>query len=226
MHSSVALSSTDFSFTLAGAPASLADILPGFTERDRLGIVVRRPCGIVGASTLLMAAVTAFFDRQRDIHGDEEFFVYPDYFAFHLGGPLGAGGWLDIWPEHKEVVVPQADEETLLRAINDRGVTRLLVQDGPAKEVAFQPQTRSSAEGRIVTALAYSAEGRVAEADVTVRGTAVTESYVERTLREARDVPIDVREAIASARPSLDEDGAPLESYRRLELEDGLRLLG
>jgi hypothetical protein len=225
MHSST-LSATDFSLTLDGGPASLADVLPGFDERDRVGIVVRRPCGVVGASTLLLAAVTAFFDGQRAIHGDAEFFIYPDYFTFHVGGPLGAGGWLDIWPEHKEVVVPDGDAEALLRAINDRAITRLLVPDGAARDVAFERQTRASAQGRIVTALAYSAAGRVPNADVTVRGTSVTESFVDRTLQEARDIPVAAREAIGATRPALDDDGAPVESYRRLELDEALRLLG
>ncbi len=38
----------------------------------------------------------------------------------------------DVWPDHKEVTVPDHAEE-LLQAINDRGITRLLVEDGAAR---------------------------------------------------------------------------------------------
>lgn len=35
---------------------------------------------------------------------------------------------LDVWPPHKEVIVPNEPEQ-ILEAINDRGITRLLVED-------------------------------------------------------------------------------------------------
>ena len=59
-------------------------------------------------------------DRQRARGG--AFFIYPDYFLFHVGGPLGDHSMLDIWPSHKEVVVPD-QAEALLQAINDRAIT-------------------------------------------------------------------------------------------------------
>ena len=126
MHTAAELTHTDFAFRVEGQPGSLADILPKFAEPDRVGAVVRQPCGVVGASVLILAAVTAFYDAQRAKGG--EFFIYPDYFLFHAGARLGDHGMLDIWPAHKEVVVPDEPEE-LLRAINDRGITRLLVED-------------------------------------------------------------------------------------------------
>ena len=55
-----------------------------------------------------------------------QFFAYPDYFALHVGQPHGSLRKLDVFPDHKEIVVP-ADAESIVRAINDRGITRLLV---------------------------------------------------------------------------------------------------
>ena len=52
MHSSRELRSASFAITVDGDPAAVADVLPGFRDGDRLGIVVRRPCGAVGASAL------------------------------------------------------------------------------------------------------------------------------------------------------------------------------
>jgi len=58
-----------------------------------------------------------------------DFFIYPDYFLFHVGRPLGDHARLDIWPRRKEVVVPE-DPQGVLDAINDRAITRLVVEDG------------------------------------------------------------------------------------------------
>jgi hypothetical protein len=157
MHTADELTSESFALTVKGRPARLTDILPGFDERDRLGVVVRRPCGAVGASALVLACVTAFYDAQRA--RSDSFFIYPDYFFFHVGGRLGDHGMLDVWPDHKEVVVPE-DPEAILRAVNDRAVTRLLIEDREPEQPEFEPQTLASAESRIVSALAYSADGR------------------------------------------------------------------
>jgi len=222
MHSSRELRSSAFGVTLDGAPATVLDVLPGFAAADRMGIVVRRPCGAVGASALLLAAVTAFYDVHRS--GGEDFFVYPDYFVFHVGRPLGRHNRLEIWPPHKEVVVADEPEE-VLRAINDRGITRLVVEDGAPGEGAFARETLASARGRIVTALAYSANGRTRAADVAIAANDVTESYVAGVLDQSRDVPAGERDRIAAARARLREGDRPVETYRRVALDEALGLL-
>jgi hypothetical protein len=222
MHSSRELSSSAFDVTLDGAPGTVLDVLPGFVDADRVGIVVRRPCGVVGASALLLAAVTAFYDVQRE--RGEDFFVYPDYFVFHVGRRLGSHNRLEIWPPHKEVVVADEPEE-VLRAINDRGITRLVVEDGAPGEGAFARETLASARGRIVTALAYSANGRTRDADVTIASNDVAESYVSGVLEQSRDIAAAERDRIAAARAHLVENDRPVETYRRVALDEALGLL-
>lgn len=134
MYSAKELTSASFSLTVNGEEASFCDVFPGFEERDRLGIVVRQPGGALGASALILATITAFYDFQRARGGD--FFIYPDYYIFHVGQSHGDHAMLDIWPRHKEVVVLD-DPEGLLQAINDRAITRLLVED-------IEPATRRS----------------------------------------------------------------------------------
>lgn len=213
MHTADELTSDAFVITVGGRPAGVTDVFPDFDERDRLGVVVRRLCGGVGASALVLACITAFYDAQRA--RSDDFFIYPDYFFFHVGRRLGDHGMLDVWPDHKEVVVPD-EPEHVLRAINDRGVTRLLVEDGRPGSPGFEPQTLASAESRIQTALAYSADGRVEEADVSVAANDVTESYVAAVL-EGAQLPL--------AREALRENGRPVETYRRLTLTEALTLL-
>ena len=235
MHSSSELRSDDFDIELDGGSATLEDLFAGFEEHDRVGAVVRDPVGAVGASTLLLAAVTRFYDFQRAKGG--EFFIYPDYFLFHVDHARGEHGMLDVWPSHKEVVVVDHPEQ-LLEAINDRGITRLLVPDGPRGEPRFERQTLASAQSRIVSALAYSPTGRVAQGDVRIAANDVTESYVNAVLdpddaeqaagpyaNNVGEVDAEIRRQIRAERAALLENGRPVETYRRLGLDDALAML-
>ena len=40
-------------------------MFPGFDEHDRLGIVIHDDLGAAGAGSLILATVTAFYDRLR-----------------------------------------------------------------------------------------------------------------------------------------------------------------
>jgi hypothetical protein len=221
VHTSDELTSDAFEIRIDGQQMALIDVLPGFDVHDRLGIVIRDAGGAVGASALILAAITAFYDEQR--RRSRDFFVYPDYFCFHVGARFGDHGMLDIWPGHKEVVVAD-DAEEILRAVNDRGITRLLVPEGTPGEPELERQTLASAVGRIVTALVYSPSGRVAEGDVTVAGTGVTERYVAAVLEQSAFGPGRLAE-IEAGRSGLLDGGRPVETYRRISVEHALGLL-
>lgn len=236
-----------FEIELAGRPARLDELFEDFTEHDRLGLVLRRPCGAVGASALIAATITAFYDIQRS-RGDD-FFIYPDYYLFHVGAPLGDHARLDIWPRRKEVVV-EDDPERILEAIDDRGITRLGVEHGPGRESKLDAELVASARSRIVSSFAYSATGRVDGADVRIASNDVVEGYVEAILEpEARvarlraeggggeqradaiaaraaEVAPEVRRELRLARRELVEDGVPVETYRRIDLDEALALVG
>src|SRR5688572_10874276 len=165
MHSSRELRSSSFEVRVDGRAARLEDLFEGFGEQDRLGVVMSRPCGAVGASALIAATITAFYDFHR-ARGDD-FFVYPDYYLFHVGRPLGDHARLDVWPRRKEVVVA-AEPQAILEAIDDRAITRLLVEDGRPGAPDLDEEAVASARGRIATCIAYGAGGRVAAPDVRV----------------------------------------------------------
>jgi hypothetical protein len=212
-----------FEIEVAGRAARIQNLLPGFSEHDRIGLVMRRPCGALGASALLAAAITAFYDIQRA--RSEEFFVYPDYFLFHVGGPLGNHSRLDVWPRRKEVVVAN-DPDRILEAIDDRAITRLLVEDGEPSGAGLADEPVASARLRIRTSLAYSSAGRVPDADVRIASNPVTEGYVETVLERSEEIDPAVRRAIRLGRRALVEGGVPVESYRRIDLGEALALLG
>jgi hypothetical protein len=221
MHSTERLTSGSFAFAIGGRPATFDDVLPEWDERDRLGVVARQPCGAVGASLLILAAVTAFYDDWRRRAAD--FFAYPDFFIFHVGERMGSHGMLDIWPDHKEVVVPRGGED-LLRAINDRAVTRLLVVDGPPSASRFERQTLASV--KIRSALAYAASGRVADADIEVGGDAATEDYVAAVLDQSGPLDAAALMRMRAERATLVRDGRPVETYRRVTPDEALARLG
>jgi hypothetical protein len=202
MHTT-ALRDDAFTINVAGRAATIADVFPGFDDRDRLGIVVADDLGAAGAGSLILATVTAFYDGLRA--REAEFFAYADFFAFHVGRDRGTLRKLDVYPAHKEVVVP-AEPEMILEAINDRGVTRLLVPDGPAATPELAPETRHSALRRIRTALVYSPSGRTAPADVTVRGSAQSDAYIHAML----------------GRPG---EPLPAQAFRRVAVEEALGML-
>ena len=244
MHSSRELRSSSFEVRVEGGAAGIPDLFEGFGEQDRLGVVMSRPCGAVGASALITATITAFYDFHR-ARGDE-FFVYPDYYLFHVGRPLGDHARLDVWPRRKEVVVGE-EPQAILEAIDDRAITRLVVEDGGPAEAGLDDEVVASARGRIRTCLAYSSAGRVKDADVEIASNPVTEGYVEAILdpesRIARlraegnsariasiesrlgEVERDVRMRILRERSELVRDGVPVESYRRIGLDEALGLL-
>jgi hypothetical protein len=246
MHSSRDLRSDSFDISVGARPATLAHVFENFSEEDRLGVVVRRSCGAVGASTLICATITAFYDIQRARSSD--FFVYPEYYLFHVGGPHGDHARLDVFPRRKEPVVPE-DPEAVIEALNERAITRLVVEDGEPRESELDAAELASARSRIVSCLAYAPSGRVRDADVRIAGNDVTEGYVEAVLdpesrmatlragdegdqvlaetiaRRADEPPREERAALAASRAELMEDGRPVETYRRIDIDEALALL-
>lgn len=200
MHTT-ALRLHDFALTVDGHPATLPDLLPGFGERARLGIVLGADGAGLGAGMLVLAAVTAFYDRLRA--AGDGFFAYPDYFAFHVGHNRGTLRKVDVWPDHKEVVVP-ADGEEILRAVSDRAVTHLLVPDGPAGAPdALGRETTASARRSLHAALVYEPSGQTPGADVTVAGSDGAYAFVE-AMREWIGATVTVPATQSFRRVSID----------------------
>jgi hypothetical protein len=221
--------SKDFSFTIGGQRASLEEIFPDFNAQDRIGIIVSQPCGVTGASCLLMAAITRFYDVHRMRLGNErgKLRIYPDYFVFHVGKRHGIYREMDIWPPHKEIDV-ENDPEQILEAINDRGITRLLVEDIPPSPSTFLRETVSSAEQRIVSTLAYSSTGRVNPSDVVGFSPLSAEYYVLESLRDAKESKFLSEEEyhqLRRIRNNLVSDGIVMETYRRIELFTAIQML-
>ena len=225
MHSSTALQMDAFQIEVDGRPGGPGDVWSDFDRHDRVGIVLRDPLDALGASALMALSVTAFYDMLRAEHGDD-YHRYADFFLFGQASDVADYGELDWWPSHKYVCTGASAEE-LVRAINDRAITRLVVPWGPARNADLERQTRTSALARLRSAIAYDPRGRVDGADLAITADRVVESYVEVVLfagspwvDEARE-----REMKAWRETLFVAPKTTRETYRRVGVEEALALL-
>ena len=166
MHTATQLSRSKFSIDADGAPADLEALFPSWTRQDRFGVVVDGPCGAVGASLLIQAAITLFYETRPRPRTR----IYPEVYAFHVGRPHGDHSPFDFYPARKQVVV-ESDARSVLAAINDRAITRLAVVDGAPAPVEIEWQELGPARDRISSVFAYSPAGRVTDPDIVITGT-------------------------------------------------------
>ena len=202
--------------------SSFADLCPGFTAQDRLGIVVREPLAGTRNSAFILAAVTGFYDEQRE--RSSEFFTYPDYFVFHAGCEAADYAMFDVWPQHKCIVV-EDHPEAIFRAINDRAITILLLSQPVAahsaeRQETLQLQTRNSALSRIRHAFIQLQEARTDA--IGVIGNETTKRYVESVLAQSSGVSEDERELVRLHHSAATAGGPIKEWYGRLAVEAAL----
>ncbi|MCK9248331.1 MAG: hypothetical protein M0P31_05055 [Solirubrobacteraceae bacterium] len=226
MHTARQLDESLFTIEIDGRPTDRAALLRGWGPLDRLGVVTHEPLGTIGASHLLQLAITAFYDA-RPARRDRERPVYPDVFVFHVGGRWGDHADFDVYPPRKEVFVDD-DPRSILEAINDRGITRLVVPDRAPEPTQHGWKEPAQALDRIVDAWAYSPTGRVAGGDVAVSASGAraeanvrmilepTDSYHERQQMRAHigQIRVPADELLPSPPPRTDE--APEDLRRRL----------
>lgn len=169
MHVMTLLKAGMFDIAIDGRAAGIDDVYPGWHAHDRVGLVIDEALGGIGATHLLQIAMTAFYDVKPSRR--TQLTVYPEIYAFHIGRPHGAHAPYDFWPARKEVILRTDDHREVLDAVNDRGITRLIVPDRPRRVVAHRPKEVDAALDRIASAFIYSPSGRVADGDVSIAGT-------------------------------------------------------
>ena len=141
------------------------DVLLDWDVRDRLGVLIDRPVGALGAGLLIFLTITAFYDcPQRKRRRTP---IYPDIFLFHVGGPWGVFTPFDFWPDHKEIFV-EADPREVLRAVNNRGITHLVVSDRVRQVVKHRYKESESAIDRLKKCFVYSPRGALAGGNITI----------------------------------------------------------
>ena len=155
MHSSF-LRGSDFRITLHREEVPHARFFRDLAATDRVGVFAPGGLDGLGASLLLLAHTTAFYDRYRE--SGSEFFAYPDYFTFQRRTPTASYSMLDVWPGHKNVTVPE-DAGGTLDAILDRAINVIVVPAGTAGSAEFAPVQMASARRTIRRCYTYSSTG-------------------------------------------------------------------
>ena len=220
MHSST-MRGTDFDIRVDGKPVDHSAFFDGFTRTRRLGVFAPNGVDAAGAANLIMAHVTAFYDCYRA--ASDDFFAYPDYFAFQCQDPPFNYSMFDIWPDHKCVPVGSTPGERLT-SITDRGVNVLLVPDGTRRDHEFQPVQMASALRNIDTCYLYRFEGRVDQADVVI---SCARDPLVQWVRQMFESLGDEAGAERGAQWEAQLDGIDRleQSFRRIPLDYALSLL-
>lgn len=221
MHSSK-LRGSDFRIRIAGTPATHDDAFASITVMDRVGIVCNHPADGLGAAALLLAHVTAFYDRCRDTGPD--FFAYPDNFTFQRAEPVVRYGMLDVWPEHKNVSLPE-DRWDALSVVASRAISILIVPEAslgspdPPTENRHRAVSASLAR-TVTTAYAYSPTGRVSDPDVSV--SCGGEDIEAWGLSVVEQLEGDAREEAEARWSACFVDGRLEQSYRRIGADEAI----
>ena len=218
MHSSK-LRDSDFEIIADGASVELADYFLNYTNTKRLGLFAPNRTQGVGAISLVMAHVTAFYNTYRAIA--EDFFAYPDYFTFQILEPMATYSQFDIWPEHKNVAVG-TDPVEQLNAITDRAINILLVPEGPSTAHAFERQQLAAADRLIDTCYVYSADGSLADPDLVIR--CKNDPFSDWAHSVFKAIPGSEGQA---AKWQAEQEGRGFieQSFRRISVQEALALL-
>ena len=167
MHTTKELDRSSFEYRVDGDVVPRETVLPSLTADDRVGVVMGTGTAGLGAGTVILSCVTAFYEHLSETR-NEDFFEYPDYYTFQTTADPADYRMFDIYPDHKNVSVEPAAEQ-LLRAINDRAVTTLLVPDVPPTPPDVDRVTLQSAHRRIDHCYVYAPDGRPNSVDFTIR---------------------------------------------------------
>ncbi|KAA9164038.1 hypothetical protein FPZ12_008455 [Amycolatopsis acidicola] len=171
MHTLTQLKDTQFAIRIEGRDSAVRELFPDWHRHDRFGLVINEALGGVGASHLLQLAIWSYYaadQRRRD-----ELNVYPEIYAFHIGGGHGSHADYDFWGPRREVILGD-DPNEVLCAINERGITRLAVPDlgeRPAADLdVLAVKEVAATHDLLASAFAYSPTGRTPQADVEIAG--------------------------------------------------------
>nr|WP_087575069.1 hypothetical protein [Sphingomonas sp. CDS-1] len=197
MHTRDQLRLDQFNVTLNGEPA---EHFLRWTSHDRLGVIVDRPLGALGASLLIQLATAEFFAVDHGTRRTRP--LYADNYLFHIGGRWGDFSTFDFAPPRREIFLP-ANPATVLEAVNDRGITHLLIPDGPARPATFPFKERDAAGDRIKMCWAYSVDGTAQDSDLLITTSA------PEALQNAATAAIDMRPLLSlePASELLTEEG-------------------
>lgn len=190
--------------------------MPHITSDDRVGVVMETGTEGLGAGNFVLSCVTAFYDYLSETR-EEDFFEYPDYYTFQTTSEPADYRMLDIYPDHKNVTV-EPNAEQLLRAINDRAITILLVPDVSPISPNVDEITLQSARRRIDHCYVYAPDGRPSDAEFSIRQPRQpTNNWFEATIESLDGKSEEGVPAFGSSDDSIVQQFRPISVEQALE---------
>ena len=218
MHSSK-LRDSDFQIINGKQIISPAKYFNGFTNTKRLGLLTPNGIEGIGAITLVMAYITAFYNTYRA--SGNKFFAYPDYYTFQSRVPKATYGMFDIWPDHKSVIVG-TDPIDSLNAITDSAINILFFPVNSPTPRNYQPQQKASATRLIDTCYLYSPDGKITNSDFSIRCNLILfNDWIENLF----DSIPHGKDAFIKWKSTHDQEQIIEQSFRRITLEKALSLI-
>lgn len=215
MHTLHDLSATDFRYQSGSQAVERNEVMPEVGVSHRLGLVMGTGDEGLGAANFLLSCVIAFYDTLRE--RKEEFFEYPDFYTFQATTDPADYRMFDVFPDHKDVEV-EPEAETILRAVNDRGITTLLVPSRPPNQPDIEDVTLRSAERTIEQAFLYSPSGQLDEAEFQISlPRQLIHDWFKTTIESMTEPPSECRVTIQGGPQSRISQG-----YRELSFEDAM----
>lgn len=203
MHTQTQFNASHFDVEFESGGGGLDRLFPDWVPLDRFGIIIDRPLGGVGATHLTQLAMVLYYSATPERRTMD---IYPEVYAFHAGRDYGSLLHFDFYPPRREVIVPD-EPESMVTALNDRGITRLAIPEGYAITGPARLKDLVSLGDLLKSAVEYSASGRVADGDVTVTGLdRRTEVNPTKTLAALDPKPVAVRPARKQRRPFKESD--------------------
>lgn len=218
MHTTKELDRTSFEYRVDGEEVARKAVMPHVTSDDRVGVVMGTGIEGLGAGNFVLSCVTAFYDYLSEAR-EEDFFEYPDYYTFQTTSEPADYRMLDVYPDHKNVAV-EPNAEQLLRAINDRAITTLLVPDVSPTSPDVDEITLQSAHRRTDSCYVYAPDGRPSDAAFSIRQPRQPASdWFETTIESLNAKPEEDIPAFGS------DDDWIAQQFRRISAEQALERL-
>jgi hypothetical protein len=185
MHLSRLMKTAEFQFSTDGRAIRFDDVFPAFGRNDRVGIVSRTPGSAHCAAGLLLAALARFYEIR--LSESDDFYSYPDFFVFHVDELRGYHGMIDVWPEHKEVLV-DANPESIVSAVNDRNITQLLLEDASPAPGVMARETVEALRVRLKTAYTFDPSPVSVATDVFVTSSSAASTTIGQSAEVSRSL--------------------------------------
>lgn len=218
MHTLHDLSAGDFRYRSNDRIVERDEVVPRIGVTDRVGIVMGTGAEGLGAANLLLSCVIDFYETLGELK--DEFFEYPDFYTFQATADPADYRMFDVYPDHKNVEVA-ADAESILQAVNDRGITILLVPNRPASEPEIEDITRRSAERTIEHAFLYHSADQLDGNDFEISVPRSTvDDWFRTTVESMTDPPTQGSPHLQRSR----EDWI-IQNYQPVALEEALERL-